>query len=621
MWTDTVQRTNSFLYGDILSTLRLRTTELGEGLISILSNHYVSRPLYISNHLENTDTFEVVYKNNIPIPINAWRIMDNDFIDFQCVITDTAVALNRARTLYNIYVLSRIRGVDMYNGLAIIQGVLLACDEINSNGGLLGYTIFPKIYGYEYDQDYMTTVRSIMSTEKNAIFIGGSEFNLRDAIASVVENSECLFLYVGVTISSNCYKNIISVQTTANQIIENIMYTILSYQLPMITLVSTKDYYLNLLYTDHLKRMIDTTNLKIEGMLEYSTETEVMDKIMKLLPNGGLIITLLTTDDLRLLAMDLFNKKKNKHRIVIGIYFDDFYRKIEQIYLNNHILLGSAFPDLKSAAAIELTDKAQSYLDLISENFGFYGLNSPHMESSYVAVYLLNQLISIDKAFEVSKLLTRITEVLDIGPVNVKFSSSNAVIRRMFAGEFQNNVLVLLHGPTSPINPEYNPMYSVTPYLKSCSWMTNEKTERIILFIHECNLDNCYDEIYATITVNFLILKSQTLSIFETNDFVIRNFYGENLNELELQLKSFTEVPAMVMGCNSMECMQLIFKSCETCMNSIVFFLGQSTGDICRNNLFQIGGLSTSRFQEVFNFLVERKFKNVIIVYDKYLFI
>lgn len=600
--------------------MRLSERVLAEGLVVALSNHYITRPIYIASHNIETGGYDIKYQSKQRLNINAWRIMDNDYIDFQCVISQTAVTLNRARTLYNVYVVARIRGPEKYSGLAIVQGALIACDEINESGGLLGYTLFPKIYGYAYDYEYPTILRNIMSTQSNCVFIGGLEYYARDSLSLLLENSANLFLFAGVTLSDSCYQNIISIQSTGNQIVENIMYTVLSYQSLMITLVSNGDNFYNLLFIKHLEPLFLKSNIVTEGNVFFDDIIEVTNRIVELLPEGGLIITLLETMELKEIAEKLFNEElTEKYKLVIGYFNDDLFKEIDTNKLKNHLLLGSAFPNLKSTANIILPDKAVAYLSLISENFGENGINTPLLETSYVGIYLLSQLINIEKDFQVSRLLSRITEVINIGPSNVKFSSNLAAIRRMYAGRFDENALVLIHGPGNPIKPQYTPSYSDKKGEETCLWLETSKEQKNIVFVHQCDFTSCYDEIYGSITANLFLEEYSSYDIFKTTSFTIHNIYGNDLSEIILKTNQLFIEPDLIIGCNSPQCLDAVLNK-FTGKDIPIFYLGESNGETCQKNLFHLGKIIEPRYEQLVEFLQERKFTSLIYIYNEYLF-
>ena len=302
MWADAVRSSNSLDVGTIRSAMHGATYDAAQGLVTMNSNNHLSQTVRIGR-VRQDGLFTIVFALDTPALPSPWSQNHLDSKGYACSHANNLLGKKYKFDSIKVGILHSKTGTMSLSEQSLIQAEMLAIEEINSAGGVLGKRIVPVLRDGQSDAtQFGIEAEDLASSADIAVIFGVWTSAARKVVKDVVEKHSKLLFYPLQYEGMECSSNVIYTGQTPNQQIEPAL------EWAMDNLGSTfycvgSDYVFPRTANSIVKSYADSFGMTVAGekyvALGDSTDASldpIVQDIMDKLPNGGVILNTLNGD-------------------------------------------------------------------------------------------------------------------------------------------------------------------------------------------------------------------------------------------------------------------------------------------------------------------------------------
>lgn len=270
---------------------------------------------------------------------------------------------------------------------SLVEAELLAIEEINAKGGLLGKKLVPiKEDGASDWPTFAEKAEKLIDFQGVSVIFGGLSTPSRKAILPVVSAKNCLLWYPGAYKGRECSAHIFYAGPTANQQIQPAVDWMLGNRGKSFFLLSANDRDLH----EMLKEQIRDKGGKVAGEAYLSASqgtlpdlAPVIKDIKQALPEGGLIFNALLGSDNRSFFKELKSAGLSSSRyLVLSTHVsEEEVFEIGPQFLQGHYAAWPYFQSIDSPAN-------QEWVERFQKKYGARRVVSAPMNAAYSMVHL-----------------------------------------------------------------------------------------------------------------------------------------------------------------------------------------------------------------------------------------
>jgi urea transport system substrate-binding protein len=351
-------------------------------------------------------------------------------------------------------ILHSLSGTMAISEKSVVDAEMLAIEEINAAGGVLGKKIIPITEDGASNWDTFKEKANKLIDEDNVVAVFGCWTSAsRKNVLEVFESKDHMLWYPVQYEGQECSKNIFYTGAAPNQQIEPSVDWLLKNKGKEFFLVGS-DYVFPRTANTIIKAQLAAKGGKVVGEdylpLGNTEVTPIITKIRQALPNGGVIYNTLNGDSnvaffKQLQGAGMGSDKYPSMSVSIA---EEEVRAIGSDYLKGHYAAWNYFQTVESAAN-------KKFVEAFKKKYGEDRVTNDPMEAAYIAVYLWKQAvekagtaddlakvrtaaygqtldapegkITLNKNHHISKVV-RIGEVRDDGLFEIVYSTDKAVV-------------------------------------------------------------------------------------------------------------------------------------------------------------------------------------------------
>ena len=350
-------------------------------------------------------------------------------------------------------ILHSLSGTMAISEKSVVDAEMLAIEEINAAGGVLGKKIIPITEDGASNWDTFREKADKLIDEDNVVAVFGCWTSAsRKNVLEVFESKDHMLWYPVQYEGQECSKNIFYTGAAPNQQIEPSVDWLLQNKGKEFFLVGS-DYVFPRTANTVIKAQLAAKGGKVVGEdylpLGNTEVTPIITKIRQALPNGGVIYNTLNGDSNVAFFKQLQGAGMDPDRypsMSVSIAEEEV-RAIGPDYLKGHYAAWNYFQTVESAAN-------KKFVEAFKKKYGEDRVTNDPMEAAYIAVYLWKQAvekagtaddlakvraaaygqtldapegkITLNKNHHISKVV-RIGEVRDDGLFEIVYSTDKAV--------------------------------------------------------------------------------------------------------------------------------------------------------------------------------------------------
>jgi len=361
----------------------------------------------------------------------------------------------------------------------LVDAEMLAIEEINAKGGLLGKPIVPFIEDCASDwPTYAEKAEKLIKQQNATVIFGGFTSASRKAMLPVVTANNKLLWYPGAYEGQECIKSVFYAGPTANQQVEPAVNWLLGNRGKSFFLLSSGD------RTTHkiVKSILKEKGGKVAGEafvpLKKGVVTDmkpVIDDIKQALPEGGIIFNTLDGAHNR----DFFQALKGaglrtSRYLVMSIRLSESeIPAIGKHFLHNHYATWGYFQSLEGP------DNEQ-WVQRFQKRYGNNRVVSAPMENAYSMVYLWAQAARQARSTEADNVIEASYGQTFSAPSGlIVLEANHHVSRPSHVGKIHDNgQFEILWSTATPIepNPWSQRIESSTGF--GCDWQDADKGDK-----------------------------------------------------------------------------------------------------------------------------------------------
>lgn len=350
-------------------------------------------------------------------------------------------------------ILHSLSGTMAISEKSVVDAEMLAIEEINAAGGVLGKKIIPITEDGASNWDTFREKADKLIDEDNVVAVFGCWTSAsRKNVLEVFESKDHMLWYPVQYEGQECSKNIFYTGAAPNQQIEPSVDWLLKNKGKDFFLVGS-DYVFPRTANTVIKAQLAAKGGKVVGEdylpLGNTEVTPIITKIRQALPNGGVIYNTLNGDSNVAFFKQLqgAGMGPDKYPSMSVSIAEEEVKAIGPDYLKGHYAAWNYFQTVESAAN-------KKFVEAFKKKYGEDRVTNDPMEAAYIAVYLWKQAvekagtaddlakvraaaygqtldapegkITLNKNHHISKVV-RIGEVRDDGLFNIVYSSDSAV--------------------------------------------------------------------------------------------------------------------------------------------------------------------------------------------------
>ncbi|MBE9019506.1 urea ABC transporter substrate-binding protein [Chroococcidiopsis sp. CCALA 051] len=350
-------------------------------------------------------------------------------------------------------ILHSLSGTMAISEKSVVDAEMLAIEEINAAGGVLGKKILPITEDGASNWDTFREKANKLIDEDNVVAVFGCWTSAsRKNVLEVFESKDHMLWYPVQYEGQECSKNIFYTGAAPNQQIEPSVDWLLQNKGKEFFLVGS-DYVFPRTANTVIKAQLAAKGGKVVGEdylpLGNTEVTPIITKIRQALPNGGIIYNTLNGDSNVAFFKQLQGAGMNpdKYPSMSVSIAEEEVRAIGPDYLKGHYAAWNYFQTVESAAN-------KKFVEAFKKKYGEDRVTNDPMEAAYIAVYLWKQAVekagtaddlakvrtaaygqtldapegkvTLNKNHHISKVV-RIGEVRDDGLFEIVYSTDKAV--------------------------------------------------------------------------------------------------------------------------------------------------------------------------------------------------
>jgi urea transport system substrate-binding protein len=309
------------------------------------------------------------------------------------VIALTFVSCSQKQEVVNVGVLHSLSGTMAISEVPVVNATILAINEINANGGVLGKKINPIIVdGKSNDVVFQNQSKDLIVNKKVDIIFGCWTSSSRKRVIPIIEKNKKLLFYPVQFEGIESSKNVFYLgQSPSQQVMPSILW---SYKnIGKKFFLASSDYVYprvtNKLIKDHLKSL--GAELVGEHYIPLGEDnlSNLVSKISKVKPD--IIINTINGDSNLYFYKELFDKKIKTPSLSFSL------SEVETMFLNSkhvegHYFAQSYFNEIKNKQNIEFSKNYR-------KKHGKHARINAAMVLAYTGVYLWAQAVTKAKSF------------------------------------------------------------------------------------------------------------------------------------------------------------------------------------------------------------------------------
>ena len=369
-------------------------------------------------------------------------------------------------------ILHSLSGTMAISETTVVDAEMLAIEEINAAGGVLGKKIEPiKEDGASDWPTFAEKATKLIDQDKVVVVFGGWTSASRKAMLPVFESKNHMLWYPVQYEGQECSKNIFYTGAAPNQQIEPAVEWLLKNKGKEFFLVGS-DYVFPRTANTIIKEQLKVKGGKTVGEdylpLGNTEVTPIITKIKQALPKGGVIFNTLNGDSnvAFFKQIQAAGLKPDKYPVLSVSIAEEEVQQIGVEYLLGHYAAWSYFQTVKSPAN-------EKFVKAFKAKYGENRVTNDPAEAAYIAVYLWKQ--AVEKAGVADDLdkvrLAAIGQELEAPNGPVKMYPNHHISKTVRMGEVNKDALFDIvwatEGPVVPI-----PWNQFVPETKgySCDW-------------------------------------------------------------------------------------------------------------------------------------------------------
>jgi len=369
-------------------------------------------------------------------------------------------------------ILHSLSGTMAISETTVVDAEMLAIEEINAAGGVLGKKIEPiKEDGASDWPTFAEKATKLIDQDKVVVVFGGWTSASRKAMLPVFESKNHMLWYPVQYEGQECSKNIFYTGAAPNQQIEPAVEWLLKNKGKEFFLVGS-DYVFPRTANTIIKEQLKVKGGKTVGEdylpLGNTEVTPIITKIKQALPKGGVIFNTLNGDSnvAFFKQIQAAGLKPDKYPVLSVSIAEEEVQQIGVEYLLGHYAAWNYFQTVKSPAN-------EKFVKAFKAKYGENRVTNDPAEAAYIAVYLWKQ--AVEKAGVADDLdkvrLSAIGQELEAPNGPVKMYPNHHISKTVRMGEVNKDALFDIvwatEGPVVPI-----PWNQFVPETKgySCDW-------------------------------------------------------------------------------------------------------------------------------------------------------
>ena len=364
----------------------------------------------------------------------------------------------------------------------LVDAELMAIDEINADGGVLGRQIIPIKEDASSDwPTFAEKAEKLLNEREAVVLFGGLTSASRKAVLPVVRANNALLWYPGAYEGQECDRHVFYTGATANQQVAPAVSWMVGNRGKTFFIVSSGD------RTTHeiVKAQVRDYGGKVAGEAYVplvngvkADMAPVMDDIKQALPEGGVIFNALVGNH---------NRAFFKALRTAGLSYEDYLVMSVRVAEEESYQIGANFTNEHYAAwpYFQSIDSAENkdFVTRFQAKYGSDRLVGAPMEAAYSAVHLWAQSVEAAQSFDTEDVRNAAygqTYAAPSGPVTI--ATNHHTIRTARIGKaLDNGQFRILSTGEVPVEP--------TPWSQSlseskgfaCDWSDPDKGERYAL--------------------------------------------------------------------------------------------------------------------------------------------
>ncbi|MEO1790825.1 MAG: urea ABC transporter substrate-binding protein [Cyanobacteria bacterium J06629_19] len=323
----------------------------------------------------------------------------------------------------------------------LVEAELLAIEEINAAGGLLGRQIIPITEDGATDwPTFAEKAEKLITQNQVSALFGGMTTASRKAVLPVVTAKNSLLWYPGAYEGQECSNHIFYAGPTANQQIEPAINWMLGNRGKSFFLLSAND------RTTHeiAKGLLRTKGGKVSGEAFVPLKnggpiemSSVVSDIQQALPEGGIIFNSLVGEQNRVFFQALSSAGLLADQyIVISLHVgEEEVFQIGQSFLQGHYAASSYFQTIESS-------ENEAWVQVFRDRYGVERVINGAMENAYSMVHLWAQAVRQAESLTTEALRTAAYGQTYASPAgSITAESNHHVAQPMYIGKVRDDGL------------------------------------------------------------------------------------------------------------------------------------------------------------------------------------
>lgn len=611
IWYESVLEAESTKLSDIISKLQNHEFKSPEGLIKLSSNHYLSHYLSFAYFEENK--FNILYSSSSYIKPTPYKRFVNDGI-YTCDFTDSSIGSKRKSSSITIGILNSLSGMFSVTERAITDGIELAVQEINDEGGLLGNYILTDVRDPgSVLVKYADEAAQLCKLEEVKAVFGVGRYATLMTIYSVFDQYKKPFFYPGVTSTEFCSSYTYTTQSTTNQLSRAFQKYVYPYYSSFIIITDPTNIFCDM-FLESVKTALEATKSIIYGVFSDTDLQPLVDLGMDVISESAIICV--SGADANKNIFSYLCPRGITGRTA-HIYSSTLDERILQD-LDEECLKGV---HLVTTFAEGLKDNINGIKTFVEKSNNIYGSNiiiTPAMESGYTAVKFWADVVKHTYSFDIDDLRKTIYGYsYDTATGIIEMNTNGLGNRVVFLVEVTDNKkFKLTQYISTPFQSESYDQLMIGNEGYTCDW--TDKGDYYLLptykliFLHETGNNDKQiiiqaEEIYEIQQINYNLLNGHYIV-------PVFLFTDNNYNYTEELLPYFEDESAFsIIGCSNIKCRDSV-KSIIKGKNMLFIYTGKSEGNTCGENRINIGPTSYQMLYTPIEYLSEKSVRRFYIL-------
>jgi urea transport system substrate-binding protein len=368
-------------------------------------------------------------------------------------------------------ILHSLSGTMAISETTVVDAEMLAIDEINAAGGVLGKQIVPVQEDGASDwPTFAEKAAKLIDQDKVVTVFGCWTSSSRKAVLPVFESKKHMLWYPVQYEGQECSQNVFYTGATPNQQIEPAVDWLLKNKGKDFFLVGS-DYVFPRTANTIIKEQLKAKGGKVSGEdylpLGDTEVTPIIAKIKAALPNGGVIFNSLNGDS----NVSFFKQMQgagltpDKYPVMSVSVAEEEVRQIGPEYLKGHYASWNYFQTAESPA----NDK---FVKAFKAKYGEDRVTNDPMEAAYIMVYLWKQ--AVEKAGTTDLEPVRaaaVGQVMDAPEGKVTMQANHHISKTVRIGEIREDGLFdIVWSTEAPLDPIPWNQYVKETKGYACDW-------------------------------------------------------------------------------------------------------------------------------------------------------